>query len=201
MFDCELPLPAVLCRDKERECLRRGEVHPLLGLPRGKSSRGVKDLSRLFSQGNIPVAARKIKPRLQPKAHASKIHIRGGSRCTMYQSACESGGHGSPGGNRESARWWSAAKPLERVPKNSTSRGGEAEDLLPGWFLARPAGAMSRGGRFSGMPPASGRAPERGFLALFWCVSLGLPPRRAAAFPPPPETLSPPMPRPGSDRP
>jgi hypothetical protein len=51
-----------------------------------------------------------------------------------------------PGGNRESSRGWSKATPPDRGPKNSPPRRGVAEDLFPGWSLARPAGVHSRGG-------------------------------------------------------
>jgi hypothetical protein len=84
-----------------------------------------------------------------------------------------------PGGNRESSRWSSEATPPERGPQNSPPRRGVAEDLFPGWSLARPAGVPSRG---DGLPAVSLRSTVgyflgclrhrielsvRGFLALF----------------------------------
>jgi hypothetical protein len=54
-----------------------------------------------------------------------------------------------PGGNKGRSRWSSAATPPERGPKNSPPRGGVAEDLLSGLFLAPLRGART-GGRVPG---------------------------------------------------
>ncbi len=93
-----------------------------------------------------------------PRAHASKIELRGGRGRTTSQSAWQSGGI-VPWGNRESGWMWSAATPQERGPKNRPPRRGVAEDWFPGWSLARPAGVPSRGAAFRGcrfaQPPAT----------------------------------------------
>ncbi len=73
---------------------------------------------------------------------------------------------------------WSAATPPERGPKNSPPRRGVAEDVFPGWSLARPAGVPFLGGP---LPAVSLRStvgyflgylrhriePRGGFLALY----------------------------------